>query len=126
MPQFVILRHDAPQGVHFDFMLEVGGILKTWALHDPPRPAADIPGDALPDHRLAYLDYEGPVSGSRGSVERWDRGHYTVERQDDAEWIVQLAGTRLSGRAILRRCADAASLWRFTWDGPQRGPSRGA
>jgi hypothetical protein len=126
MPQFVILRHHAPQGVHFDFMLEVGGTLKTWALHDLPQPAADIQGEALPDHRLAYLDYEGPISGGRGSVERWDRGLFTVERQDDAEWIVQLSGKKLSGRAVLRRCADVAGLWRFTLDGLEGGTSRGA
>jgi hypothetical protein len=116
MPQFVILRHEGPQGVHFDFMLEVGGILKTWALPEMPQPATDVQCEALPDHRLAYLDYEGPISGGRGSVERWDRGQYTVEHKDDSEWIVQLAGKRLSGKAAVRRCADAAGLWRFNLD----------
>ena len=32
MPRFVILRHDKPRGEHFDFMLEAGDVLKTWAL----------------------------------------------------------------------------------------------
>jgi hypothetical protein len=126
MPQFVILRHEEPQGVHFDFMLEVGGTLKTWALSDLPQPGGEINGAALPDHRLAYLDYEGPISGGRGSVERWDRGTYSVQREDDTEWVVQLDGDKLSGMAALRQCADVPSLWRLTFDGPERGPSRGA
>ena len=78
MPRFVILRHDHPRGVHFDFMLEAGGVLKTWALPEPPRPGVEMECEALGDHRLAYLDYEGPISGDRGSVVRWDRGEYAV------------------------------------------------
>ena len=36
VPRFVILRHDSPRGEHFDFMLEAAGVLKTWALPQPP------------------------------------------------------------------------------------------
>ena len=112
MPQFVVLRHDRPRGVHFDLMLEVGDVLKTWALPQPPQPGLEIECEALADHRLAYLDYEGPISGQRGSVTRWDRGMYVVERQSDAEWVIDLAGEQLTGRATLHRTATDSNRWR--------------
>jgi hypothetical protein len=114
MPRFVILRHVNAQGVHFDFMLEVGDVLKTWALPDVPRMDIALDCEVLADHRLAYLDYEGPISGDRGVVTRWDSGTYTLERQADEEWSATLAGERLAGRVTLRRAADAAQRWRFS------------
>ncbi len=118
MPQFVILCHDSPRGMHFDLMLEVGDSLKTWALPQPPRPGVEMVCDALGDHRLAYLDFEGPISGGRGLVTRWDRGTYTIERQDDAEWIVHLTGDKTQGRAILRRSAHLPNRWIFSFHVP--------
>ena len=114
MPRFVILRHDSRRGEHFDLMLEDAGVLKTWALPRSPEVGAEIECEALAEHRIEYLDYEGPISGQRGSVTRWDEGVYTLERRDDAEWVVQLAGERLSGRAVIRRSADDSSRWRFS------------
>jgi hypothetical protein len=113
MPRYVILRHENPHGVHFDFMLESGGVLKTWALPQTPRTGLEVPCEALPDHRLAYLDFEGPISGGRGAVTRWDRGTFSIERVSDAEWVVELAGERLVGKAILRRSADEPTRWLF-------------
>ncbi len=114
MPRFVILRHDAPRGLHYDFMLESGGVLKTWSLPQPPQPGVEIPCEALPDHRLAYLDYEGPVSGDRGSVTRWDCGTYTIERESDEEWLVELEGEQVRGLAILRPASNKKGQWVFT------------
>ena len=113
MPQFVVLRHDSPRGVHFDFMLEANDVLKTWALPQPPQSGLEIECEALGDHRLAYLDYEGPLSGERGSVTRWDRGMYIVERQSDAEWVIDLAGEKLTGRATLHRLPNDPNGWAF-------------
>jgi hypothetical protein len=115
MPQFVILRHLRPQGAHFDFMLEAGGVLKTWALSDWPQPGMELQCEALADHRLAYLDYEGPISGGRGSVERCDCGTYFAEEQDDARWVVRLAGAKLAGIVTLRRQQDAPTRWHFSF-----------
>lgn len=114
MPRFVILRHDSPRGAHFDLMLEVGDVLKTWALPQPPEPGVEITCEALGDHRVTYLDYEGPLSGGRGSVIRWDRGTYTVERQSDMEWAVSLVGEKIRGRATLCRMGGDLRGWRFS------------
>jgi hypothetical protein len=114
MPRFVILRHDSPRGEHFDLMLEAGDVLKTWALPHPPEAGVEMDCEALADHRLAYLDYEGPISGERGTVVRWDCGTYTLKRQEIAEWTVQLVGERLTGQVTLLRSADDPKQWRFS------------
>ncbi|MHC4401968.1 MAG: DNA polymerase ligase N-terminal domain-containing protein [Planctomycetota bacterium] len=113
MPRFVILEHDSPRGRHWDLMLEAAGALATWSLSERPGTAETIDAEALPDHRLAYLDYEGPISGGRGSVARWDRGTYRVERWSAEERIVALRGERLAGRAAVTRSAEDPMRWRF-------------
>jgi hypothetical protein len=112
MPRFVILRHDNPRGTHFDFMLETAGdVLKTWALPGPPEIGVQMDCAALADHRIEYLDYEGPISGQRGEVSRWDRGSYALERHSDTQWIVQLSGEKFAGQANLIRSEDNSSRW---------------
>ena len=115
MPRYVILRHDPPadavRPVHWDFMLESGPRLRTWALQEEPRPGATIAAVPLADHRTAYLDYEGPVSENRGTVTRWDHGTYATLREDDTIWQVRLNGSRWSGVARLRRDAEGSQRW---------------
>ncbi len=113
MPRFAVLEHDSPRGLHWDFMLEEGGVLLTWALPKPPDATETLAAEALPDHRLAYLDYEGPVSGQRGSVTNWDRGEFQWDRQTDDQIAVLLEGRRLAGRVTLARCEEEAAGWRF-------------
>jgi len=112
MPRYVILRHESPSSVHFDFMLESGAALKTWSMSRPPEAGVAVECQALADHRPAYLDYEGAISGGRGVVARWDRGTYSIERQSDAEWIVELAGEKLVGKATIRR-VEELNRWRI-------------
>lgn len=102
MPRFVILEHDHPTR-HWDFMLEEDGRLATWRIPCPPENAGlTLEAERVGDHRLDYLDYEGPVSGGRGSVSRWDRGVYdTLERTTDC-WLVQLRGARWRGIVDMR------------------------
>ena len=54
--------------MHWDLMLDTGETLRTWRL-EPALPGV-IRAEPLGNHRRAYLDYEGPVSGNRGSVQR--------------------------------------------------------
>jgi hypothetical protein len=110
MPRYVILEHDWPTR-HWDFLLEDGEVLKAWRLLAEPAAGATLAAEASFDHRLLYLDYEGPVSGGRGTVVRWDRGTFAwVERAAD-QMIVNLFGDRLTGRCTLvRRDGDA---WAF-------------
>ena len=75
MPRYAILTHDWPTP-HFDLLLEAGGVLKSWRLLAEPRPGVTVPAVANVDHRLHYLDYEGPVGGNRGTVTRYAAGEY--------------------------------------------------
>ena len=115
MPRFVILRHEMPpeneRGTHFDLMLEVDGELRTWSLPELPAKGKAVPAEALPDHRLAYLEYEGPVSGNRGSVSRVEQGEYEVLAESAELLRIQLAGKLLQGVLQLRQTADAAATW---------------
>ncbi len=115
MPRFVVLRHESPRGLHWDFMLQTGTALATWALPEPPDAAETMLVEALPDHRLAFLDYEGRISGGRGSVTRWDGGTYVLRRKTDAELVVTLDGDKLAGTATLEQSPDQPDRWRFSY-----------
>lgn len=111
MPGFAILIHDHPF-LHWDLLLEQGDILRAWRLLREPDSGGDIPAEALPDHRRIYLEYEGPVSGDRGTVTQWDAG--TFEPLFESADCLQV---RLDGRnlqAIVELEADASeSGWTF-------------
>ena len=115
MPRFVLLEHaDSPRTpgrVHWDLMLEDRGALKTWELAAIPERGLEQAAVPLPDHRLAYLDYEGELSGSRGRVARVEAGEFqTLERSDD-RWVARLAGRRLLGVLTLS-VAPGGDHWR--------------
>lgn len=97
MPRFVILVHDFPT-LHWDLLLENSAALRAWRLLQPPDSPLPIPAEPLPDHRKMYLDYEGAVSGNRGTVTRWDAGEYLVVSDESEALTVELAGARLNGR----------------------------
>jgi len=84
MPRFVVLQHDWPD-LHWDLLLENGANLRTWRLAEFPHPRHPIPLVALPPHRSIYLDYEGPVSGNRGSVVRVLSGTYRILHDSSIE-----------------------------------------
>jgi hypothetical protein len=111
MPRFVILEHDHPH-LHWDLMLESGEVLRSWRLESPPRAGLAVRAEPIGDHRRDYLDYEGPVSGGRGSVTRWDAGALFWDELGADRIAVRLEGTRCRGRAVLQR-ADAGQ-WLFT------------
>ncbi|MBY0526091.1 MAG: hypothetical protein K2R98_22035 [Gemmataceae bacterium] len=110
MPRYVILEHDHPF-LHWDFMLEAGDVLRTWRLGAAPQVGTTIRAEPLGDHRKQYLDYEGPVSGGRGSVKRWDAGTIVWHVDGCDRVVVALRGHRLSGSGALER--DASGRWSF-------------
>lgn len=91
--QFAILTHDHPF-FHWDLLLDAGEVAWTWRLLDEPSGESHPRAERIADHRRFYLDYEGPVSGNRGSVTRWDWGTYSIVDQTDAYITVRLRGTQ--------------------------------
>ena len=102
----------AARGTHWDFMLEREGVLRTWAIDDLPSRVQTIAAHALPDHRLDYLDYEGPVSGNRGSVTCYDRGEYELLDETLERLRITLHGEKMDGRMVLTR-AGANDEWQI-------------
>jgi len=110
MPRFVLLRHEMPadsgRATHWDLMLESDGALRTWALDEPLAVGAIVSATLLADHRIAYLDYEGPVSGNRGSVTRVDAGSYEPLVDEPNRVVIRIEGSKLIGRAELILIGD--------------------
>ena len=114
MARFVIQEHDATTR-HFDFRLEVDGVMRSWAV--PKGPSTDPRQKRLAvevaDHSLAYADFEGVHADSRGSgaVIVWDDGVYRNldEQRSMAEALraghakFWLDGTKLRGGWTLHR-----------------------
>jgi hypothetical protein len=111
-PRFVVLEHDHPF-LHWDLMLEAGASLRTWRLAAPPAAGAEVEATPLGEHRRLYLDYEGPVSGDRGRVARWDHGTFAWEGAGEGSVAVRLEGGRLRGLLRLERQADGP--WRASF-----------
>jgi hypothetical protein len=125
MARFVLLYHDCPpnymRASHWDLMLEADGVLRTWAIARLPRgwsnarertavigsecpPLADqnrVAAERLSDHRIEYLQLEGPLSADRGSVRRIDEGTYEIVAACDDAWQFRLAGELICAEAMI-------------------------
>lgn len=111
MARYVILKHDQPF-LHWDFMLQDGGRLRTWRLAAPPQPGHSVAATPSFDHRLIYLEYEGQLSGNRGTVTRWDMGTFDWQANEPRRVIVRLAGGQLRGLVCLEEAPSGE--WALT------------
>jgi hypothetical protein len=118
MPRFVILRHqvpaDYPRPAHLDLMLERDGTLMTWAIERLPAVGETITAERLADHRLAYLDYEGGLTGGRGSVERVEQGEYVLVYESPGRLVARVAGAALHGVLAFQALSSGGNDWQIT------------
>jgi hypothetical protein len=92
-------------------MLEAGIVLRTWRLVGFPAAGRVVAAETSFDHQPMYLDYEGPVSGERGTVRRAEQGTYETIAETDDELTLRLMGSRIAGISTLRRVSDGR--WQF-------------
>jgi bifunctional non-homologous end joining protein LigD len=117
---FVVQKH-AARRLHYDFRLELDGVLLSWAV---PRGPSLVPGEKrlaarTEDHPLEYADFEGVIPRGQyggGDVIVWDRGTWELHAATDArkaveagEIHVDLFGSKLRGRFVLVRTGKAAA-----------------
>jgi len=101
-PIFVVQRHDARR-LHYDFRLERGGALASWAVPKgvPLEPGGRALAVHVEDHPLDYATFHGEIpqgSYGAGSVEIWDNGTYELlEEKSDGRLTFTLHGRRLHG-----------------------------
>ena len=111
--KFVILEHDYPFR-HWDLRMQDGDVLKSWRLLEPLAAGHWISAEQIPDHRSHYLEYEGPISGDRGTVVRLQSGHFSVRGENDlGEQVYDLFGCELATQATLRQDKPGNPQWCF-------------
>jgi len=111
---FVVQEHQATAH-HYDFRLEVGGVMRSWAVPKGPSldPAAKRLAVQVEDHGLAHNDFEGGLGD--GAVIIWDRGTYEQggrvawpEALERGHAVFVLHGEKLRGGFALQRTRPGA------------------
>ena len=117
---FVVQKHRASH-LHYDFRLEVDGVLASWAVPKGPsmNPKERHLAVQVEDHPLAYADFEGEIPEGNygaGTVEIWDRGFFLPAgnpQQGIAQGKLEFAllGEKLKGGFALIRLSGQQKNW---------------
>jgi bifunctional non-homologous end joining protein LigD len=118
--RFVVHEHHATR-LHFDLRLEIGGVLKSWAV---PKGVSMNPSEkrlavAVPDHSLGYIDFEGTLAEGTygaGEVRVWDTGEFeTSENAEEqlrkGKLIFVFFGAKLKGEFALLKMWNQEKNW---------------
>lgn len=118
--RFVIHEHHATR-LHFDLRLEIGGVLKSWAV---PKGVSMNPSDkrlavAVPDHALSYIDFEGTIREGNygaGEVRIWDKGEFETDEDAARQFAngklaLTLYGEKLKGEFTLVKFSGQEKNW---------------
>ncbi|MER3447771.1 MAG: 3'-phosphoesterase [Candidatus Dadabacteria bacterium] len=113
--RFVVHEHEASR-LHYDFRLEMDGVLRSWAI--PKGPSMDASEKRLAilveDHPLEYIDFEGIIPEGMygaGAVVVWDNGNYDILEKKRDKIRFFLKGKRLKGNFSLVRLKGKEKEW---------------
>jgi bifunctional non-homologous end joining protein LigD len=122
--RFVVQKH-AASTLHYDFRLEMEGVLKSWAI--PREPSSDTTQKRLAvpteDHPLEYAKFEGDIPEGEyggGQVQLWDAGTWVPEGSPVTAYRrghlkFELKGRRLKGHWALVRMGNAQTRKKDLW-----------
>lgn len=103
----MVQKHQARQ-LHYDFRLEISGVLRSWAVPKGPpiEPGIRRLAIQVEDHPIDYIDFSGEIPKGEygaGRVEIWDKGQFDLEKETGDRLEFSLRGQKLSGSYILLR-----------------------
>ena len=118
--RFVIHEHHASR-LHFDLRLEIGGVLKSWAV---PKGVSMNPQEKrlavhVPDHSLGYIGFEGTLaegSYGAGEVRIWDKGEFETDNDTEMQLekgklVFTFYGEKLKGEFTLVKMWKQEKNW---------------
>lgn len=118
---FVIQNHFAERaGHHHDLRLEMGGVLKSWAIPKgvPQKEGVKRLAVEVEDHAVEYARFEGVIPAGQygaGTVEIFDQGKYKLIEQDKNKIIFELRGKKIKGPHALIRMKNTKNwlIWKI-------------
>ncbi len=137
-PRLFVVQKHAARRLHWDFRLELGGTLRSWAVPKGPSydPADKRMAVEVEDHPIEYADFEGTIPAGNygaGAVIVWDRGSWRPTGDpwrglEEGKLVFELSGYKLRGEWTLvrtRRAQGGKQEWlllkhRDAWAGPGR------
>lgn len=129
--RFVVQEHHASH-LHYDFRLQVDGVLKSWAVPKgpPTQPKEKRLAIEVEDHPVAYADFEGVIPEGQygaGTVKIWDQGIFEPLDGDPAERLAAgkfafvLKGEQLHGHFALVKTSYSRNSWLLIASGEAGG-----
>jgi len=108
--RFVVQKHQA-RSLHYDLRLEMGGVLRSWAVPKGPplEPGVRRLAVQVEDHPIDYIDFAGDIPQGEygaGSVEIWDKGEFNLQKESADILEFSLRGKRLLGSYALIHTDD--------------------
>jgi len=113
-PIFVVHEHHA-RNLHWDFRLELDGVLKSWAVpKEPPlEPGIKRLAILVDDHDISYATFTGEIEEGygKGSVKIWDSGAFDMESRKEQKMVFILDGKKMKGKYVLLKFEKAKNGW---------------